>query len=373
MKHLILTALAGAAVASAAAAPGVVHVKGNMTGLTDTMLVMQGRNVTDTVLVNDNKFEFDFKADKPDMVMLVSPGALRRENRTYLYLFAMPGERCELTGDVAKHQFGGSQFYQELNQANEAVAAASAPIDALEAEFDAKLQAGGDRTALIAEFQSRYEPLDKQRKSDVMQYIAANAGKEGTAVLVGQFFETSADMTAAAALLAPEVQNGRVAEFYKGVIAETLAQEEKEAAAARKQASGVAAPDFTLTDINGKPLSLSSLRGKYVLLDFWGSWCVWCIRGVPKMKEYYAKYAGKFEILGIDCRDTQEQWKAAVAKHELPWLHVYNPAESSVLSDYGIQGFPTKVLVGPDGNIVKTFVGEVPEFYPFLDETFGGK
>ena len=130
------------------------------------------------------------------------------------------------------------------------------------------------------------------------------------------------------------------------------------------------APDFTLDDINGKPLTLSSLRGKYVILDFWGSWCGWCIKGIPMMKEYYAKYAGKFEILGIDCNDTPEKWKEAVAKYELPWLHVYFTRESTVLADYAIQGFPTKIVVDPDGNIVKTIIGEDPAFYEFLDELF---
>ena len=130
------------------------------------------------------------------------------------------------------------------------------------------------------------------------------------------------------------------------------------------------APDFTLNDLSGKPLTLSSLRGKYVILDFWGSWCVWCIKGIPQMKEYYQKYAGKFEILGIDCNDTEAKWKAAVEKYELPWLHVYNPRDSKVLEQYEIQGFPTKIIVGPDGNIVKTIIGEDPAFYTFLDQLF---
>ena len=134
--------------------------------------------------------------------------------------------------------------------------------------------------------------------------------------------------------------------------------------------SGNAAPDFTLNDLSGKPLTLSSLRGKYVILDFWGSWCVWCIKGFPQMKEYYQKYAGKFEILGIDCNDTEAKWKAAVEKYELPWLHVYNPRDSKVLEQYEIQGFPTKIIIGPDGNIVKTIIGEDPAFYTFLDELF---
>ena len=136
------------------------------------------------------------------------------------------------------------------------------------------------------------------------------------------------------------------------------------------EAADVEAPDFTLNDINGQPLKLSSLRGKYVILDFWGSWCVWCIKGFPKMKEYYQKYAGKFEILGIDCNDSEEKWKAAVAKYELPWLHVYNTDNSGVLEQYAIQGFPTKIIVGPDGKIMHNIIGEDPAFYTLLDKLF---
>ena len=154
---------------------------------------------------------------------------------------------------------------------------------------------------------------------------------------------------------------------------ESIEAEAKEKEAQKKQAEGIEAPVFTLNDIEGKPLALNSLRGKYVVLDFWGSWCVWCIKGFPKMKEYYAKYSDKFEILGIDCNDTEDKWKAAVKKHELPWLHVYCPKNSSVLTDYGITGFPTKILIGPDGKIVKTIIGEDPSFYTFLDSLFGNK
>lgn len=130
------------------------------------------------------------------------------------------------------------------------------------------------------------------------------------------------------------------------------------------------APDFTLKDLDGKDMTLSSLRGSYVVLDFWGSWCVWCIRGIPKMKEYYNKYAGKFEILGIDCHDTPDDWREAVKAHQLPWKHVYMPDDSSLLKTYSIQGFPTKIIISPDGTIVNTFIGESEEFYNTLDSLF---
>lgn len=132
------------------------------------------------------------------------------------------------------------------------------------------------------------------------------------------------------------------------------------------------APDFELPDLQGNPLKLSSLRGKYVILDFWGSWCIWCIRGIPAMKEVYAKYKDKMEILGIDCRDTEAKWKAAVEEHQLPWLHVRCSDEQlpDLGAKYNIEGFPTKAVVDPAGKLVKVVVGEDPAFYTFLDELF---
>ena len=134
-------------------------------------------------------------------------------------------------------------------------------------------------------------------------------------------------------------------------------------------ADGELAPDFELPDLQGNPLKLSSLRGKYVVLDFWGSWCIWCIRGIPSMKEAYTKYKDKMEILGVDCRDTEEKWKAAVDEHQLPWLQVRCPDEKlqTIADQYGIEGFPTKVVIDPQGKIINTVVGEDPAFYTYLD------
>lgn len=131
-------------------------------------------------------------------------------------------------------------------------------------------------------------------------------------------------------------------------------------------ADRMAAPDFTLQDINGKSLSLSELKGKWVILDFWGSWCPWCIKGFPALKDAYKQYDGKVEVLGIDCGDTEEVWKASVAKHELPWPQVYNPKGSDLTARYGIQGFPTKFIIDPEGRVANVTVGEDPAFFDIL-------
>jgi thiol-disulfide isomerase/thioredoxin len=136
------------------------------------------------------------------------------------------------------------------------------------------------------------------------------------------------------------------------------------------EAAADLAPDFELPALQGNTLKLSSLRGKYVVLDFWGSWCVWCIRGIPAMKEAYAKYKDKMEILGMDCNDTKVKWKRAVEEHMLPWKHVYVPKGSDIYDDYRISGFPTKVIISPEGKVVNTVIGEDPMFYDMLDKLF---
>ena len=139
------------------------------------------------------------------------------------------------------------------------------------------------------------------------------------------------------------------------------------AASAQNIVEGAKAPDFSAMKTDGSVFTLSSLQGKYVVLDFWGSWCIWCIRGIPSMKAAYAKHKDQVEFVGVACRDTEEKWKAATAKYELPWISTLNPAADDLVKRYEIQGFPTKIVIDPQGNIAKIILGEDPAFYTYLD------
>ncbi|NML21348.1 AhpC/TSA family protein [Pseudoflavitalea sp. G-6-1-2] len=146
-------------------------------------------------------------------------------------------------------------------------------------------------------------------------------------------------------------------------------------------ALGKFAPDFTKPDVNGKPVSLSSLKGKYVLVDFWGSWCGPCRRSHPHLKEAYAKYKSKgFEILGIACeRKSPDEaiaaWKQAMDEDRIDWMQVINDVgikEQDVTQLYGIEGFPTKLLLDKDGKIIAKWLGlESKELDAKLKEIFG--
>lgn len=130
---------------------------------------------------------------------------------------------------------------------------------------------------------------------------------------------------------------------------------------------GAEAPNFTLKDINGKSVSLSDFKGKKaVVLDFWGTWCHWCMKGVPDMKVAYESCKNNIEFVGIDCGDSPEDWKSTVAEKGMNWTQLINEEANDVSQLYGIQGYPTKIIINKEGIIVSVFEGEDPAFYESL-------
>jgi len=350
----------------------ILKVKCLFPNVGDTIFVVDGQQKTSHV-GKGGSFEFDIDLKEIKTLFIATPEALRGESRDYFAFPAVPGESVEFAGNDIKGALDikGSKFYQDYGLINRDLETASKERDEFIADLERKQAAGANTDSLRKVFSDHYPALVEHVDSATLSVIAKYADSEAAAVAIQSLFSTES-MQKGYDLLSPKVKSGRMNDYAYQPLKRAKEEKEQQETAEKKQAAGTEAPDFTLEDINGKPFTLSSLRGKYVLLDFWGSWCIWCIKGFPEMKKYYSKYQGKYEIVGVDCNDTVEKWKAAVKEHDLPWLHVYNKrGEGTVLQDYGIQGFPTKVLIGPDGKIVKTFVGEVPTFYTFLDELFG--
>ena len=349
--------------------------KGNLKNAPDTLLIFANpRSLqNDTVVTRNGSFNFSVNVTEPTIIYAYSPGSLRRQENLGFQVIAVPGESCVLSGDIKGiYNTDGSKFYKEYNAASKALDESSKPFIELAENLEKRMQAGESQEIIRKEYHEKMPAMREERINKLLAFIKANPRSEGSVAIIPQLGDL-AKMKEAVALLSKEVREGRMKSIYQTAINQLEEQAQAESMAAAKQADGTIAPDFTLNDPTGKPLSLSSLRGKYVVLDFWGTWCGWCIRGIPKMKEYYSKYKNQFEILSIDCNESKEKWLAGLKKYEMPWLHVYNPDNTSVREDYAIQGYPTKIIVGPDGKIVKTVVGEDPSFYQFLDDTFGEK
>lgn len=119
--------------------------------------------------------------------------------------------------------------------------------------------------------------------------------------------------------------------------------------------AGSAAPEIALMDIKGRPFSLKALRGKYVVLDFWASWCPDCRREIPDVLRLYKKYAPKGVVfVGVSFDDKEESWRKAVKEYGLDYSHVSELCrmkDSTIAKAYGIKWIPSMYLIGPDGKV----------------------
>ncbi|MNK04882.1 Thiol-disulfide oxidoreductase ResA [compost metagenome] len=170
--------------------------------------------------------------------------------------------------------------------------------------------------------------------------------------------------------------------LFKQMLPEVKASDEGQAYVKRMEiakltAVGASATDFILKDRSGKTVSLASLKGKLVLLDFWGSWCFPCRQTHPHLRKLYAEYKDRgLEILGVANErgkpaDNYKKWTAALDQDQMSWINVLNEqaekGKPSVCEKYNVSAYPTKILIDMNGIIVKKFVGSSEENAKTLD------
>ena len=379
MKKTAFTWLLGATLLGACQANGQKTIlTGTLTGVeSDTLLVMNaplsrdGLSLRDTVVMNQGQFQYEVEQDTAPREIFIfgKPSGNKAMSMKNITVLVFPGDKLTVTGSIDDYHVEGSDFYAEYNEAEPTWADYEDQLIGLSLQAQEMAKAGVQEDSIMRFFSSAEDLLNNvveakkayiagHPDSDVSLYLLASAAMIGS----GNVEELLPVMT-------DRVKDGRLSSLYRMLASELEDQKARETAQGNV-VEGAQAPDFTLKDINGKDLSLSSLRGKYVVLDFWGSWCGWCIKGFPEMKKYYAKYKDKMEILGIDCGDTEAKWKAAVKEQALPWLHVRNEGATDVSVLYSVQGYPTKIVIDPQGKVAKVVVGEDPAFYESLDSLF---
>lgn len=129
-----------------------------------------------------------------------------------------------------------------------------------------------------------------------------------------------------------------------------------------KYINGEAAPDFSGKLLSGEDFSLSNLKGQYVLLEFWGSWCGPCRQESPKLVQLHQKFHGRqyenaegFEIVSVAIETNDRSWKAAIQKDGLDWKYHLSENQrfkSPTPVKYGVREIPTKYLINPKGQII---------------------
>ncbi len=136
-------------------------------------------------------------------------------------------------------------------------------------------------------------------------------------------------------------------------LADALKDKMKQANASKE---GEFAPDFTLSDENGKKISLSSLKGKLVYIDVWATWCLPCMKELPYSMEMQKKFANKKDIvfMYVSIDDEQTKWKNTIKEKQLTGLHLISPGRTSEITKlYAITSIPRYIFIGKDGKIIE--------------------
>ncbi len=359
MKKLIFTALGVLACSAYASADVTVRFADNQP---DTLYSVEHMLISDMVKSRAERpmpiidtlqskagiLSFKLDSDAPALYMV-----RKLNDRQGAQFYAAPNEKLAIifnSNDPVDYIVTGSKLMDGVTEIKQQMNDVMKQYQALNSA------ANKDETA-INNLVQKYEAI-------APSYLAANPNNpaalyallnmDGEAFM-NAFNNLNADMQKE--ILYPLVEN------HKQYVERSIAADKK---LHDLQAGNVPAPNFTLKDLQGKEVSLSDFKGKWVILDFWGSWCGWCIKGMPALKDAYEQYKPELEVIGIDCNETEDRWRKAVEKYQLPWVHVYNPATSSLLSDYGVTGFPTKAIINPEGKIANITVGEDPSFFDTL-------
>ncbi|MBQ7717129.1 MAG: TlpA family protein disulfide reductase, partial [Prevotella sp.] len=130
-----------------------------------------------------------------------------------------------------------------------------------------------------------------------------------------------------------------------------MQQVKKRAEQLAKVEAGAEAPNFTLPTENGSTLSLSDYKGKYVLIDFWASWCGPCRASFPAIAKLHDQYAGKLTIIGVSLDRGEAAWRKALDEEKCTWSQAWDQ-KGVAAKTYAVSAIPLLVLVGPDGKII---------------------
>jgi peroxiredoxin len=127
---------------------------------------------------------------------------------------------------------------------------------------------------------------------------------------------------------------------------------------------GSPAPDFTMNDINGRPFTLSSLKGKVVMIDFWATWCPPCVRSIPEAKNIWNTFKKQdFALLGVSLDKNLDTWKNYVTEQQMSWIQVAdgNFWDNKAAVLYGIGSIPSVWILDKEGNVVLKDVNPLSE------------
>ncbi|PAW92948.1 hypothetical protein CKK33_05355 [Mucilaginibacter sp. MD40] len=266
-----------------------------------------------------------------------------------MFFLEQGGININVKDSISKADITGSKLNEENKELKGLLQTITNKAQSLANEAQKATETQQRSAAFQNNMQARYKALQDEQKNILKNFINSHPDSYLSLLALSSYAGPSPDVNEIEPLF--ESLSDKVKKTDGGIAMRNGIEGFK------ITAIGAVAPDFTQNDVNGKPVSLSSFRGKYVLLDFWASWCPPCRQENPNVVKLYNKYRGKnFTVLGVslDKNTGKEAWLAAIKSDGLTWTQVSDLQywNNMAAKLYNVQSIPSNFLIDPQGKIV---------------------
>lgn len=347
MKWITNTACCLLVGATAYAQQGVNCTIRGTSDIQEGIAILNDYKNPDTVQIVDGVFEFRRKIDKPQLVSFIIPPS--RSTRLIL-------EQADITIEHSTrggYRMGGGPLNIRFQKIEDAISPLNERIRSSWALYNR--EEGAERIRIWRDYHAARE----EKKELVKKLVLEDGGFAGL-VQVKPIVRNDSYENLKLYLEAFREFSGE--RIYEALRSDSLGY--------ANTAEGALLPGWTLAEPDGSLRSLSSFRGKYVLVDFWFSGCTWCRKMIPGLTNIYRDLKDKgFEIVSVSVDPPRDEikWREAMEEDGAPWIQVWDP-EKSLPPQYAISGYPTMFLIDPDGRVLQRIIGYHDE--PILREFF---
>jgi peroxiredoxin len=321
---------------------------GKITGLDTGMVYIMSRQSgkTDSARLDHGYFTFKGTADS---VIFCNLGLKKDGDIQYRNVFFLQNGKMSMLLKIDSLQnalISGTPVQDEYNNYGNTVKNATGNRSAMLSKNYSAAVERKDKKA-IDSLEKIFDEIDRVEKKIAVEYVKSHPDSYISPFEIYQYFSYNPDgneLNNLYKVLDPSIQSSYFGRKVKELLDKALLTN-----------IGQPAPDFTSADTAGKSISLSSLRGKYVLLDFWASWCGPCRRENPSVVKAFKQFHPKgFDIMGVSLDESKQDWEEAIKKDGLAWSQVSDLKgwKNDVAVQYGIQGIPMNYLLDKNGKIV---------------------